>query len=76
MRTLLPWICLTGCFIAIAAMPWRRHDPHHDFILGLLHNLEHDSAIIESSGVTAPEAALLEHRTAARNSDRHSGSRI
>ncbi len=76
MRTLFPWICLIGFLVAVAAMPWRRPDPHHDFILGLLHYLEDDPAIIETSGVTAPEAALLEHHTAAGNAHSHSGSRI
>ncbi len=76
MRTLLPWICLSFCVIVVLAMPWRRPDPHHDFILNLLHQLEDDSQVTEASGVTAPEAALLEHHTVARNIDGNSGSRV
>ncbi len=76
MRTLLPWICLIFCLIVVSAMPWRRPDPHHDFILHLLHELEDEPQVTEASGVTAPEAALVEHHTAAGNTDRHSGSRV
>lgn len=76
MRTLLPWICLAACLIAILAMPWRRPDPHHGFIFDLVHHLGDDSEVIDTSGVTAPEAALLEHHTAAGNPNRRSGSRI
>ncbi len=76
MRTLLPWICLMFCLVVVAAMPWRRSDPHHDFILNLLHQLEDDSEFTEASGVTGPEAALLEHHTVAGNPDRNSGPRI
>jgi hypothetical protein len=76
MRTLLPWICLAFCLIAVSAMPWRRTDPHHDFIIDLLQHLNDDSESIGASGVTAPEAALLEHRTAAGNSDGNSRPRV
>ncbi len=76
MRTLLPWICLSFCVIVASAMPWRRPDPHHDFILTLLHQLEDDSQVTEASGVTAPEAALLEHHTVVGNPDSNSGSRV
>ncbi len=76
MRTLLPWICLSVCVIVVSAMPWRRPDPHHAFILNLLHQLEDDSEVTEASSVTAPEAALLEHHTVAGNPDGSSGSRI
>ena len=76
MRTLLPWICLAILLVAVSAMPWRRTDPHHDFIIDLLQHLNDDPDSIEGSGVTAPEAALLEHRTAAGNTDSNSRSRI
>lgn len=76
MRTLLPWICLAACLIVVSVMPWRRSDPHHDFILNLLHQLEDDSQGTEASGVTAPEAAPLGHHTATGNPDRNRGSRI
>lgn len=59
MRNWLPWILLTTCLAIIAAMPWRRPDPHHEFAFHLVRNLpeeqsatgeEHDIGPGTSSG--------------------------
>lgn len=77
MRALLPWICLVACLIVVSAMPWRRSDPHHDFIFDLVHHLADDSEVVKASfGEPAPEAAQLEHHTVAGNPNRNRGSRI
>ncbi len=58
MRTFLPWLCLALAVFAVAAMPWRRPDPHHKFILDLL-------ATLERGGTEAQEVHGIEHRTSA-----------
>ncbi len=76
MKNALPWICLVACLFAVLAMPWRRTDPHHDFIFSLLHQLEGDAENIDASPLSAAEAAPIGHRTAPHNPDRHSRARV
>lgn len=73
MRNWLPWACIAVSLIAVAAMPWRRPDPHHEFIFHLLTNLEDESATVGSSRGASSEVDSLGHRTAASNSHRSSG---
>jgi hypothetical protein len=45
MRNLLPWILLSICLVIIAAMPWRRPDPHHEFAFQLVRNLPEEQSV-------------------------------
>ncbi len=40
MRTWLPWMLLAFSALLIAAMPWRRPDPRHQFIFRLISSME------------------------------------
>jgi len=73
MRNWLPWACIAMSIVVVAAMPWHRPDPHHEFILHLLTSLGDDSADSESSHGATSEVDSLEHRTAAGNTHRSSG---
>jgi hypothetical protein len=72
MRNWLPWVCLAVFVALIAAAPWRRPDPHHEFILRLISKLE-DTSAAEQPAAGAMESEDLEHRNAARSPDRSSG---
>ncbi len=76
MRNTLPWICLVACLLAVSAMPWRRTDPHHEFIFNLLHRLDDDAEVSEASALNEPEAVSIGHRTATGNPDSHSRTRV
>ena len=40
----LPWALLVFVAILLMAMPWRRPDPHHEFMLNLLQLLKQDDS--------------------------------
>ena len=44
MGTWLPWALLAFVAILVMAMPWRRPDPHHEFMLKMLQLLEQDDS--------------------------------
>lgn len=76
MRTWLPWICFAFLVLVVVAMPWRRPDPHHEFMLQLLSNLRDDSLTPEASLGTLSEVDTIEHRSAAGHTNGSSGPRI
>lgn len=39
MRGWMPWALLAVLIVLVAAAPWRRVDPKHEFIVNLLSNL-------------------------------------
>ncbi len=70
MRNWLPWIFL-GVYIAIvAAAPWRRSDPHHEFVLQLVRNLP------EEQDLTTGEEQQIGTGTRTGSPDRPIGTRI
>ena len=44
MGSWLPWALLVFVAILLMAMPWRRPDPHHEFMLNLLQLLKQDDS--------------------------------
>lgn len=74
MRTWLPWILVAVSVLLIVAMPWRRPDPHHVFIFGLVANL--DENIAEPVNHSTVEVQQLGHRTAAGSTDHSSGPHL
>lgn len=51
MRNWLPWILLCVYIVIIAAAPWCRPDPHHEFALQLIRNLPEDPATGEEQQI-------------------------
>ncbi len=74
MRNWLPLVLLVIAAGAVLAMPWRRPDPHHEFILSLVSHLEEDCA--EPKHQSTVEVQELGHRTAAGHSHDPGGADI
>lgn len=59
MSNWLPWALLGFVVIVLAAMPWRRPHPNHEFMLNLLRLLEDEDAEVanSSSNISRPSNA-------------------
>lgn len=49
MSNWLPWALLGFVAVVLAAMPWRRPHPNHEFMLHLLKLLENEDAEVANS---------------------------
>lgn len=87
MRNQLPLAILFLVAVILAAMPWRRPDPRHEFIFEMYSRLaegapacvrEGDVSVVKAGGqLVAPgEIRESEHRTAAGHTDGAGGPRL
>jgi hypothetical protein len=62
----LPWALLVFIAVVLAAMPWRRPHPNHEFMLHMLRLLEEDAAKVAncSSSIGRPATTNAEYRPA------------
>ena len=54
MSLLLPWILAVIAIALVAAMPWRRSDPHHEFVFEICRRLAKGAPIFLDSDSHAP----------------------
>jgi hypothetical protein len=71
MPTWLPWALLVFAATILAAMPWRRPHPNHEFMLQLLRLLEDDDSDAANLSSRIELPAKIDTADPLRSSDTH-----